>query len=46
MKKLALHWKILLGMLLGVIVGILMTNIDGGKGDCSRLGKTFWSNLY
>ena len=31
MKKLALHWKILLGMLLGVIVGILMTNFDGGK---------------
>lgn len=31
MKKLALHWKILIGMALGVLVGILMTNIDGGK---------------
>ncbi len=31
MKKLALHWKILLGMVLGVIVGILMANVDGGK---------------
>ena len=31
MKKLALHWKILLGMLLGVVVGLLMTNFDGGK---------------
>jgi len=31
MKKLALHWKILLGMVLGVVVGILMTNFDGGK---------------
>ncbi len=31
MKKLALHWKILLGMLLGVIVGILMSSFDGGK---------------
>jgi len=31
MKKLALHWKILLGMVLGVLVGILMTNFDGGK---------------
>lgn len=31
MKKLALHWKILLGMLLGVIVGIIMTTFDGGK---------------
>ena len=30
MKKLALHWKILLGMLLGVLVGILMTNFDWG----------------
>lgn len=31
MKKLALHWKILLGMFLGVVVGILMTNFEGGK---------------
>jgi Na+/H+-dicarboxylate symporter len=30
MRKLALHWKILLGMLVGVIVGILMTNFDWG----------------
>jgi len=31
MKKLALHWKILLGMFLGVIIGLLMTNFEGGK---------------
>ena len=31
MKKLALHWKILLGMLLGVILGLVMTTFDGGK---------------
>ncbi len=31
MKKLALHWKILLGMVFGILVGILMTNFDGGK---------------
>ncbi len=31
MKKLALHWKILLGMLFGVIVGSLMAHFDGGK---------------
>ncbi len=31
MKKLALHWKILLGMVLGVIFGLLMTNFEGGK---------------
>jgi len=30
MKKLALHWKILIGMALGVIVGLLMTKVDGG----------------
>lgn len=31
MKKLALHWQILLGMVLGVIVGLIMTNFDGGR---------------
>jgi Na+/H+-dicarboxylate symporter len=31
MKKLALHWKILIGMALGVVVGVLMSNFDGGK---------------
>ncbi|MFH4965247.1 dicarboxylate/amino acid:cation symporter [Gaetbulibacter sp. M235] len=31
MKKLALHWKILLGMVLGVILGFVMTYFDGGK---------------
>jgi len=31
MKKLALHWQILLGMVLGVAVGWLMTNFDSGR---------------
>ena len=31
MKKLALHWKILLGMLLGVIFALIMSNFDFGK---------------
>lgn len=31
MRKLALHWQILLGMVVGVLVGILMTQFDGGK---------------
>ncbi|WP_299228084.1 dicarboxylate/amino acid:cation symporter [uncultured Psychroserpens sp.] len=31
MKKLALHWQIILGMVLGVMVGLLMTNFEGGK---------------
>jgi Na+/H+-dicarboxylate symporter len=30
MKKMALHWKILIGMLSGVLFGVLMLNIDGG----------------
>lgn len=31
MGKLALHWKILIGMLLGVVFGFIMTTIGGGK---------------
>lgn len=31
MKKLALHWQILLGMVLGVALGLLMTQFEGGK---------------
>ena len=30
MKKLALHWKILIGMVLGILFGLLMTSVDGG----------------
>jgi Na+/H+-dicarboxylate symporter len=32
MKKLALHWQILIGMILGVTFGFLMTNFEWGKG--------------
>ena len=31
MKKLALHWKILIGMVIGIIFGFIMTGVDGGK---------------
>ena len=31
MKKLALHWKILIGMVLGVLLGFIASSIDGGK---------------
>lgn len=45
MKKLALHWKILIGMILGIIFGFLMNSISGGKefvGDwVSPLGTIF-----
>lgn len=30
MKKLALHWKILIGMIVGILFGLGMTRIDGG----------------
>ena len=32
MKSLALHWKILIGMLVGVVFGVLMLQIQGGVG--------------
>ena len=41
MKKLALHWKILIGMALGVIVGLLMTRVDGGMGVVQDWIKPF-----
>lgn len=31
MRKLELHWKILIGMVLGILFGFLMTGFDGGK---------------
>ena len=31
MKKLALHWKILIGMVLGIVFGFIMNSVDGGK---------------
>ena len=30
MKKLALHWKILIGMVVGILFGLGMTTVDGG----------------
>ncbi|MFT4698471.1 MAG: Na+/H+-dicarboxylate symporter [Flavobacteriaceae bacterium] len=32
MKKLALHWKILIGMVFGIVFGFIMLQVDGGKG--------------
>ncbi|WP_430408307.1 dicarboxylate/amino acid:cation symporter [Kordia sp.] len=31
MKKLALHWQIILGMVIGILFGLLMTTFEGGK---------------
>lgn len=41
MKKLALHWKILIGMILGVAFGFLMVNFDWGKGFVQDWIKPF-----
>ncbi len=30
MRKLALHWQIMIGMVLGIIFGVIMTSISGG----------------
>lgn len=35
MKKLALHWKIIIGMVLGIIFGFIMNSVEGGKGFVS-----------
>ena len=45
MKKLALHWKIIIGMFLGILFGFIMNSVDGGKGFVSDwiapFGKIF-----
>lgn len=41
MKKLALHWKILIGMILGVVFGFVMNSIDGGREVVSDWIKPF-----
>ena len=48
MKKLALHWKILIGMILGIIFGFIMNTVDGGKtfvGDWVKPFGTIFINL-
>ncbi len=41
MKKLALHWKILIGMVLGIVFGFIMNSVDGGKGFVTDWIKPF-----
>ena len=48
MKKLALHWKILIGMLIGIIFGLIMSLINGGPqflGDIIKPFGTIFINL-
>lgn len=41
MKKLALHWKILIGMAIGVVVGIILSLIEGGDTFIGNYIKPF-----
>ena len=41
MKKLALHWQILLGMALGVIFALILSNFEWGSGFISDWIKPF-----
>ena len=41
MKNLALHWKILIGMALGVVFGLIMANFEFGKDFISDWIKPF-----
>lgn len=43
MKKLALHWKILIGMVLGIVFGVIMTSVEGGSGFVGNWIKPFGS---
>ena len=48
MKNIALHWKILIGMALGVIFGLILSFIDGGGafiGDYIKPFGTIFINL-
>jgi Na+/H+-dicarboxylate symporter len=48
MKKLALHWKILIGMALGVLFGLVMSYVGGGSqfvGDYIKPFGTIFINL-
>ena len=41
MKKLALHWKILIGMALGVLFGLILSFVDNGDRFISDYIKPF-----
>ena len=41
MKKLALHWKILLGMVFGIVFGFIMNSVEGGRGFVTDWIKPF-----
>jgi len=46
MKKLALHTKILIGMTLGLIFGVVAIKFPTLSGFSLDLHKTIWHNIY
>ena len=43
MRKLALHWKILIGMVVGILFGLGMTTVNGGSSFVSNWINPFGS---
>ncbi len=41
-KKMALHWKILIGMVLGLLIGIIAVKIDGADSHTAKQLVTDW----
>ena len=41
MKKISLHWKIIIGMFLGVIIGLMFSSFSGGSTFISNFVKPF-----
>ena len=41
-KKMALHWKILIGMVLGLVIGMIAVKMDGADGSMAKQFVTDW----
>ena len=41
MKKISLHWKIIIGMFLGVIIGLIFSSFSGGSSIITNFVKPF-----
>ena len=46
MKNISLHWKILIGMALGVLFGFIMSTVNGGGVFISNWIKPFGTIFY
>lgn len=45
-QKMALHWKILIGMILGLLIGIIAVKIDGKTGSAATQFVRDWVQPY